>query len=139
MSTFSAARQSYLQDQVLAASPARLVTMLYDRLLLDLGRAEAANVAGDWNEARGHVVHAQRILTELMTTLDVDAWDGAVQLHAIYSFALSRLLTATTTRDAALVTTVRELLEPIREAWHEAAAMVPALRSAAPNGSLGVA
>ncbi|MBZ2196850.1 flagellar export chaperone FliS [Occultella gossypii] len=139
MSTYTAARQSYLQDQVLAASPARLVTMLYDRLLLDLSRAEGAQELEDWAQARGHLIHAQRIVTELMTTLDVDAWDGGAQLHAIYAYALSTLLTASTTRDPGLIASVRELLEPIRSAWHEAATNLPALRSAAPNGSLGVA
>lgn len=139
MTTLSTARRSYLADQVLAASPARLVTMLYDRLMLDLSRAETAQRAGEWSQATTQLVHAQSIVTELMTTLDVDAWDGAAQLHAIYVYALSTLLTASSTRDAELTASVRELLEPIRQAWHDAAAALPATRSAAPNGSLGVA
>ena len=41
----AAQRNQYLEDSVLSAPPARLLTMLYDRLLLDLGRAETAQQA----------------------------------------------------------------------------------------------
>ena len=36
------AKQQYLEQQVASASPARLVTMLYDRLLVDIDRAGEA-------------------------------------------------------------------------------------------------
>jgi hypothetical protein len=36
-------RNQYLADSVLSAPPARLLTMLYDRLLLDLARAETGS------------------------------------------------------------------------------------------------
>ena len=35
-------RAQYNRDVILTATPTHLLTMLYDRLLLDLGRAEAA-------------------------------------------------------------------------------------------------
>ena len=44
----AAQRNQYLADSVLSAPPARLLTMLYDRLLLDLGRAETAQQAANW-------------------------------------------------------------------------------------------
>ena len=37
-------RSEYAEQAVLSATPVQLVTMLYDRLLLDLARAEKAQV-----------------------------------------------------------------------------------------------
>lgn len=134
MSTLSNARASYLADQVLSASPARLLTMLYDRLLLDLARAQQAQQREDWTGASSHLVHAQRIVTELMTTLDLDTWEGARNLHAIYSYALTRLVEANVDRDATITASLVELLEPLRQAWHEAAQSTAAAPAAAPAG-----
>ena len=77
------ARAQYNQDAILSASPQRLLTMLFDRLLLDLQRAEAAQSEQDWNRASGYLVHAQDIVAELTGSLDVERWDGAQDLLAI--------------------------------------------------------
>ncbi|WP_349814687.1 flagellar export chaperone FliS [Curtobacterium sp. MCJR17_043] len=55
-------RAQYTNEAVLSATPAQLVTMLYDRLLLDLHRAETAQVASDWDAARDQLMHAQAIV-----------------------------------------------------------------------------
>ncbi|WP_354003009.1 flagellar export chaperone FliS [Microbacterium elymi] len=70
------AQQRYRDDAVLSAPPERLVTMLYDRLLLDIERGEAAQRAGDWAAASTHLQHAQAIVAELSGSL-TDAWDGS--------------------------------------------------------------
>ncbi len=61
---------------VLSAPPARLLTMLYDRLLLDLGRARLAGSA-NWPVASENLLHGQAIIAELISSLKTDAWDGA--------------------------------------------------------------
>lgn len=70
-------RDAYLQDAVFSASPARLLTMLFDRLVLDLERAEKAITGGVPLEATPHLLHAQDIVTELTNTLNVEVWEGA--------------------------------------------------------------
>ena len=70
-------RSEYLAQSVLNATPATLVTMLYDRLLLDISRARKAIEAGDKAGCNAAALHAQDIVAELMTTLDVTAWAGA--------------------------------------------------------------
>ncbi len=131
------ARSRYVADSVATASPARLLTMLYDRLLLDLDRAAGAFAAGD--DAAPFVDHAQDVVSELMATLDVDAWDGADHLMSIYRFVLTELLHA----DESRVAGCRLLLEPLAVAWHEAAAALggpPPAPAGAPlaAGVLGV-
>jgi flagellar protein FliS len=122
----SAQRNQYLADSVLSAPPARLLTMLYDRLLLDLGRAEAAQQTANWPVASENLLHAQAIISELSSSLKLGTWDGADGLLGVYNYTYTALVNANIQRDAALTREAIELLEPLRQAWHEAAAAVPA-------------
>jgi flagellar protein FliS len=110
-----------MTDAVATASPARHLTMLYDRLIVDLSRAEHALAAGDRGDAAPSVGHAQEIVGELIGMLDVQAWDGAERLMSIYSFVLRELFVAGATGNVARVASCRTLLEPLSQAWHEAA------------------
>jgi flagellar protein FliS len=122
----AAQRNQYLNESVLSAPPARLLTMLYDRLLLDLGRAEAAQGAANWSVASENLIHAQAIITELSSSLKTDVWDGADGLLGLYNYASTALINANIQRNPALTREAIDLLEPLRQAWHEAAAAVPA-------------
>jgi len=137
----SAAREQYSRDAILSATPARLVTMLYDRLLLDLERAKEAQHAGDWATASELLLHAQAILAELMSSLKVEEWDGAGGLMALYDYAFATLVAANTHRQVERTCEGIAILEPLRQAWHEAAAALPAPEASAtlPKGELGVA
>ena len=124
MNDLAAARAAYNRDAVLSASPARLLTMLYDRLLLDLQRAESAQVAGTWDTASTHLLHAQDIVTHLMVTLKPEVWDGGPGLLALYEFVMKSLQGANMYRDVERTRESIALLEPLRQAWHQAAAEV---------------
>lgn len=118
----AAANLNALQrDLILTASPARLLTMLYDRLLLDLERARIAQLGERWNEAGEHLKHAQDIVTELQTSLDLDAWDGAANLFAIYTYLRNALMYANIQRRMELTIECIGLIEPLAASWHAAA------------------
>ncbi len=112
----------YLQDSVSTASPGKLLIMLYDRLVMDLFQGEEALRNGDREQANDKINHAQEIILELRATLDVDAWAGAVGLASLYGFLLTELIQANIKRDADKVASCRGLVEPLRDAWREAAA-----------------
>ncbi|MDQ1492636.1 MAG: flagellar secretion chaperone FliS [Actinomycetota bacterium] len=114
-------RNRYVGDSVATASPSRLVTMLYDRLVRDLVTGESAITAGDLAAANASLVHAQEIIWELAAGLDPTRWSGGPALAALYQFMLVELLDANVKKDAAKVASVRELVEPLRDAWHQAA------------------
>ncbi len=111
----------FLRESVLSASPAQLVTMLYDRLLLDLARAEAAQVSDDWATASTNLLHAQDIVAELSSSLDVAAWKGAPDLLAIYSYLTKQLIAANVGHDVERTRECANLLGPLRWAWLAAA------------------
>lgn len=113
-------RGRYLSDSVGTAPAGRLLTMLYDRLCLDLARGEQAIRADDRPAVGTSMTHAVEIILELRGSLDVDAWDGAVGLAALYDFLVGELLQAQLRLDADRVGTCRSLVEPLRDAWHEA-------------------
>ncbi|EMY34092.1 flagellar protein FliS [Arthrobacter crystallopoietes BAB-32] len=139
-------RNEYLRHQVLSATPAQLLVMLYDRLVLDLKRAEAAQTGQNWAVASEQLLHAQAIITELSSTLKTDAWDGADGLFATYTYVSSALMNANIHRDVELTREAIRLTIPLQEAWQEAAASLPGhasvsatLSSGNPiSGSLGV-
>jgi flagellar secretion chaperone FliS len=115
-------RDRYLQDSVSTASPGKLLLMLYDRLVLDLAKGEEALRSGEREVANELLNHAQEIVLELRTSLDVDAWAGAPGLANLYGYLLIELIGANIARDADRVATCRTLVEPLRDAWREAAA-----------------
>ncbi|GIF06082.1 flagellar export chaperone FliS [Actinoplanes siamensis] len=114
-------RDRYLQDSINTASPAKLLTMLYDRLILDLTHGEDALVKGDLATANDKLNHAQEIILELRVTLDVNAWEGAPGLANLYGYLLSELIGANIAKSPERVAVCRQLLEPLRDAWREAA------------------
>jgi len=116
------AQQRYREEAILSASPERLVTMLYDRLLLDVARAEAAQRAGEWETANGELQHAQRIVAELSSSLSAQ-WSGSGELQSVYGYLTRTLVQANIARDAERTRECRELIEPLREAWHAAASL----------------
>lgn len=118
--TSPALRDRYLADSINTASPGKLLIMLYDRLVLDLAQGEEALRAGDRERAADRITHAQEIILELRTTLDLDAWEGAPGLANLYGFLLTELINANIKRDADKVASCRSLVEPLRDAWREA-------------------
>ena len=142
MTNLLQAQAQYGREAVLSATPARLLTMLYDRLLLDLHRAEHAQRSASWSDASTALLHAQDIVAELSGSLRVDLWDGAEGLLAVYAFVTTTLRNANVQRDAALTRQAIDLLEPLAAAWHEAAALPTAAAgsptSAAPVGGGGL-
>ncbi|WP_338145398.1 flagellar export chaperone FliS [Cryobacterium sinapicolor] len=134
------ARRAQLnREAVLSATPVRLLTMLYDRLLLDLGRAEIAQNIEDWAVASENLLHAQAIVSELSTSLNVEAWEGGEGLFALYTYVSNALMSANIHRDVARTREAIALLEPLRQTWHEAAALLPAQSAARAGGEYGLA
>ena len=119
-------RNRYLQDSISTASPGKLLIMLYDRLVMDLVHGEEALRTGERELANDKINHAQEIILELRTTLDVDAWAGAPGLANLYGYLLTELIGANIARDADRVATCRGMIEPLRDAWREAAALAAA-------------
>jgi flagellar secretion chaperone FliS len=118
-------RAAYVSNTVDVMSPARMIVALYDRLTVDLERAEQAILGADPATAHECLIHAQSIVSELHDTLDVEQWPAARRLKDLYVFLLFELVGANVDKDAARVATSRGLVVPLRDAWTQAAGIVP--------------
>ena len=138
--SIGAKRAQYNRDAILSATPIRLLTMLYDRLLLDLNRADQAQVTEEWQVASENLLHAQAIVAELTSSLKVDAWDGGQGLLGLYLYVSNALVAANVRRDVERTRECIALLEPLRTAWYEAAGEISTQRaSEAAGGRLDIA
>lgn len=115
-------RNRYAREAVTTASPAKLVTLLYDRLLKDLHDAEVGLGARDIQATHDALTHAQDILWEFHSTLDTSAWKEGENLKRIYEWSIDMLMNANMEKNLQRVVDVREVLEPLAEAWHQVAA-----------------
>jgi flagellar protein FliS len=124
--TTASLRARYMGDTVATASPQQLLVMLYDRLALDLERAEQALVDKDRASAHRELMHAQEIVIELRASLNVEVWEGGPRLAALYAWLLGELIQANLKGDVRRVRDCRKVVEPLRDAWRAAAASLAA-------------
>jgi flagellar secretion chaperone FliS len=121
---YSQQQQRYLSEAVETASPAARLVMLYDRLLLDLARAENACKDGKVPEAHHALVHAQQIVGVLSDTLDMSSWNGAQNLHDLYEYLYQELIGANLSKSATRVANCIAVVQPLAAAWREAATVL---------------
>lgn len=119
--SYGRAQARYAGDAAQTVSPARLLTMLWDRAVNDLATAEEAMRRGDVATTGERIGRAQEILLELHGTLDTSVWPEGESLAALYLWVVNELMQARVRKDPEQVAQCRVLLEPLRDAWHEAA------------------
>ena len=122
MSTQAQLRNRYAREAVTTAPPAQLVVMLYDRLLKDRAAAEAGLGANDIHASHTALVHAQDILYELNSTLDISVWKDGEPLKRLYEFCIEQLISANIDKSLQPVLDVKSVIEPIADAWRQVAA-----------------
>jgi flagellar secretion chaperone FliS len=119
------ARDSYLESQVLTATPQRL------RLLLIEGALRfAKQVVHCWenhdNETGLEAVsRCRRIITELLTVMVDDGSEVIGQLRGIYAFMFRQLTDAQQQQNPDMVGEVIRLLEVERETWQMVCEQMP--------------
>ncbi|RYG26362.1 flagellar export chaperone FliS, partial [bacterium] len=87
--------QEYRKNAVLGASPAQLVVMLYDGALRFIEAGRIAMRAKDLPRQNDALQRAQKIVVELLSTLDREqGGDMASNLASLYEFVLERLMDA---------------------------------------------
>jgi flagellar protein FliS len=125
-------RAAYVSSSVDTMSPARMIVALYERLAVDLVRAQRAIAESDPATAHECLLHAQAIVTELHDSLDAEHWPAARSLKDVYVFLLFELVAANVEKNGDRVAACHSLVVPLRDAWNEAAGIVP---SVAPGGA----
>ena len=120
--TMARGAEAYYQTHVHSRSPLELVVMLYDGALRFLDQAAEAMDKGDMVAKANAMSRSFAILAELQNTLNVaEGGEVARQLDALYGYMNDRLVDANTQRSSAPIRDVIRLMQPLRDAWSQAA------------------
>lgn len=129
MTTPDAFRDRYAAGSLQTASAPKIVTMCFDRLDRDLTTAQRAIEVSDHfgcNEALGH---AQDLVAEMAEMVDLDAWEHAGSLVALYDYLLRLLAAANVQKHGAPVAEAQRIVGELGAAFRAAAE-----QPAPPNG-----
>jgi flagellar protein FliS len=119
--TKNASRQ-YQTQQIMTASSAMLVFMLFDKAISSLNAAVRAIAANDVQERWRANNRAMEVIFHLQMTLNMElGGEVAENLDRLYGFMLNRLPRVDMKNDPKPAEEVIELLEPLRESWRELA------------------
>ena len=114
------AQRQYQQSQIETASPTRLIVLLYDGAVRFATQGLEALNEQRYEDQNLYLLKTQRIVTELMTSLDRNAGgDVAANLYRIYSYVMEQLVRANMQDDPALLQDAIKTLTDLRETWIE--------------------
>jgi len=112
--------QKYQKTMVETVTPAQLVLMLYNGAIRFLKQAQMGLEEGKLEVCHQNILKAQDILTELMTSLDLEQGEIARNLYQLYDYMYHRLVDANIKKDGQILLEVQQFLSELRETWSEA-------------------
>ena len=122
----------YQEVAVRSASPAQLVVMVYDHLLLNLRRTRLAAEQGNVELRLQALDRARAALGELLAGLDLErGGEMAGQLNGLYAFFLGELVDIGLRPDVARLDRVIGMVAELRESFATIAAAPTAAREVA--------
>jgi flagellar protein FliS len=123
-----------METGVVAASPHKLIVMLFDGALVALNGALSGIRNGNIGEKGKSISKAIMIIDSgLRAALDKKAGGEIAEgLDSLYEYMSGRLLTANINNDPAILEEVQRLLTELRDAWN-AIADTPAVTGAQPT------
>lgn len=126
-----------METGVVAASPHKLIVMLFDGALVSITNALINMRSGNIGEKGKAISKAIMIIDSgLRAALDKKVGGEIAEgLDALYEYMSGRLLTANLKNDPAILEEVQRLLTELRDAWNQIAD-VPAVKAPAPAPAL---
>lgn len=114
----SSYRQLDVETSVDAATPHKLIAMLYDGAISAIRRAQAAMLRRDFATKGEAITRAIRIVEEgLKASLDERGGEIAANLRGLYDYIGHRLLQASARNDAEALDEAAQLLAELQSAW----------------------
>lgn len=131
--SYTNAYTAYKQTGVKTASQGKLIVMLYEEAVRQLGTAislfgsDDKVEPGNIEKLNNCIIKTQEILTELMISLDMDkGGEIAKNLMALYVFFNKELLDANVNRKKEKIESVHRMMDELTKAW------ITAVESTAP-------
>ncbi|KOO49597.1 flagellar export chaperone FliS [Viridibacillus arvi] len=112
------AHQAYKQNSVTTASPGELTLMLYNGCIKFLHKGKLAIETKDVELKNTNLLKAQAIISELMSTLNMDI-EISKQMLNLYEYMNRRLVEANIKNDVAIIDEVEGYVVEFRDTWKE--------------------
>ncbi|CAM3979354.1 flagellar export chaperone FliS [Mesobacillus zeae] len=110
--------QSYQQNSVTTASPGELTLMLYNGIIKFIRLAKSAIENKNIEEKNTNIQKAQKIIGELMVTLNQDI-EVSKDILSLYDYMNRRLIEANIKNDPAILDEVGGLAADFRDTWKQ--------------------
>lgn len=135
-SSGKANQNAYLQTKVLTANPAELRLMLLDGAIRFAQQARDGIIKRDFDSAYTGFTRCQAIILELVNSLRPEHDpDLCNKMSSLYTYMYTRLITASTEKNAAIIDDVLKLLMYERETWAMLLEQLAAENRAAANAA----
>ena len=117
-STHSSQANVYREREILAASPGRLVVIVFDHVLANLHRARVAGDAKNIEMRLEALGRARDGVMELLATVDVEKGGAlGVNLRAIYGFVFNQLMDEGLRPESARLERITKIVTDLRDAF----------------------
>lgn len=117
---YSQVGNAYKTNEIMTASPKKLVIMLYEGAVKFLKLAKLSMADGNIEKTHQSIVKAQNILTELMSTLNFEeGGDIAKNLMALYEYMYQKTIRANVEKNPEHLNEVITFLEDLRDTWNQ--------------------
>jgi flagellar secretion chaperone FliS len=112
------ANKAYQNNSVQTASPGELTLMLYNGCLKFIGLARTAIEMKNTEEKNKNLLKAQKIIQELMVTLNMDL-EISKSMMQMYDYFNRRLIEANIQNDVVILDEVEDYVLDFRNTWKE--------------------
>lgn len=112
---------TYFENTVKTATPAKLVEMLYANAVERLEKSKTLIKEKNFVEANKQIIRVEDIINELNISLNMEiGGEVSKNLRAMYNYMYRRLLEANTKKDIEIVDEVQGLIKELLDTWREA-------------------
>jgi len=118
------ALRKYRETEVMTSSPQKLVILLYEEAIKCLDLAILKIKTGETGEGTKLLLKTQKIVAELIYSLNMDAGEISLRLYTLYEYIYRRLIEANMRKDCQIIEEVLSLLKPLKEAWIKAVEVI---------------
>jgi len=110
--------QRYQENKIEGSSQGEMIILLYEGCIRFMKEAITYIEEKNIQEAHNRIIKAQRIINELMVTLDFEAGgEIAKNLYSLYDFIMSELIKSNIKKDPEGLKNSIEIMQELLDAW----------------------
>jgi len=106
--------------QIQTSSPEKLILLLYDEVIKCLQQVKTKIKDKNLEESNLLLIKAQRIIRELMRSLNIEMGEISIRWYSLYDYIHQRLVQANLEKNSQIIEEALSLIKPLRDAWNKA-------------------